>query len=209
MEISNITVNAQNSIRIDMGKIIYIDPFQIEGEPGDADYIFLTHDHYDHYSLDDINKVLQYETVFVVPEPMDIKLRKNTYAGRNLPVKPDNKYETEDFSFETVPAYNLLKPFHPKKAGWVGYILDIDGTRIYIAGDTDATKEAKNVRCDIALIPIGGTYTMNFKEAAKLLNEIRPEYAIPTHSGTLVGKESDGEGFRNLVDDGIKVVLKL
>ncbi|MBR5375932.1 MAG: MBL fold metallo-hydrolase [Lachnospiraceae bacterium] len=209
MEISNITVNAQNSIRIDMGKIIYIDPFQIEGEPGDADYIFLTHDHYDHYSLDDINKVLQYETVFVVPEPMDIKLRKNTYAGRNLPVKPDNKYETEDFSFETVPAYNLLKPFHPKKAGWVGYILDIDGTRIYIAGDTDATKEAKNVRCDIALIPIGGTYTMNFKEAAKLINEIRPEYAIPTHYGTLVGKQSDGEGFRNLVDDGIKVVLKL
>lgn len=209
MDISNITINVHSSIRIDIGKIIYIDPFEIEGEHADADFIFLTHDHYDHCSPDDINKVLKQETLFIVPERMEHDLRKKITAGRILAVLPGNKYETEGLTFETVPAYNLMKPFHPKKAGWVGYILDIDGTRIYIAGDTDATKEARDVKCDIAMIPIGGTYTMNYKEAAKLVNEIRPGYAIPTHYGRLAGKKSDGDDFMKLVDDGIRVELKL
>jgi L-ascorbate metabolism protein UlaG (beta-lactamase superfamily) len=109
-------------------------------------------------------------------------------VGRILTVKPGVYREVEDLEFETVPAYNLLKPFHPKGAEWVGYILRIDGKRIYIAGDTDETKEAKAVKCDIALVPIGGTYTMDAKKAAELVNTIRPEVAIPTHYGSIVGK---------------------
>jgi len=209
MDISGIFVNTQNSIRIDCGKIIYVDPLDIRQESHDADYIFITHDHYDHFSPEDINKVLKQETQFVVPLKMDIRVRKNTPVGRNLAVVAGKSYETEDFTFETVPAYNLIKPFHKKSAGWVGYILNIDDTRIYIAGDTDATKEAQNVKCDIAMVPIGGTYTMNHKEAAALINKIKPKYVIPTHYGSLVGDKLDGERFKQLVDEKIEVVLKL
>ena len=209
MDISGIFVNTQNSIRIDCGKIIYVDPLDIRQESHDADYIFITHDHYDHFSLEDINKVLKQETQFVVPLKMDIRVRKNTPVGRNLAVAAGQSYETEDFTFETVPAYNLIKPFHKKSAGWVGYILNIDDTRIYIAGDTDATREAKNVKCDIAMVPIGGTYTMNHKEASALINKIKPKYVIPTHYGSLVGDKLDGERFMQLVDEKIEVVLKL
>ncbi len=209
MDISGIFVNTQNSIRIDCGKIIYVDPLDIRQESHDADYIFITHDHYDHFSLEDINKVLKQETQFVVPLKMDIRVRKNTPVGRNLAVAAGQSYETEDFTFETVPAYNLIKPFHKKSAGWVGYILNIDDTRIYIAGDTDATKEAQNVKCDIAMVPIGGTYTMNHKEAAALINKIKPKYVIPTHYGSLVGDKLDGERFMQLVDKNINVVIKL
>ena len=209
MDISGIFVNTQNSIRIDCGKIIYVDPLDIRQESHDADYIFITHDHYDHFSPEDINKVLKQETQFVVPLNMDIRVRKNTPVGRNLAVAAGQSYETEDFTFETVPAYNLIKPFHKKSAGWVGYILNIDDTRIYIVGDTDATKEAQNVKCDIAMVPIGGTYTMNHKEAAALINKIKPKYVIPTHYGSLVGDKLDGERFKQLVDEKIEVVLKL
>ena len=209
MDISGISVNTQNSIRIDCGKIIYVDPLDIRQESHDADYIFITHDHYDHFSLEDINKVLKRETQFVVPQKMDIRVRKNTPVGRNLAVIAGQNYETDDLTFETVAAYNLIKPFHRKSDGWVGYILNIDDTRVYIAGDTDATREAKNVKFDIAMVPIGGTYTMNYKEAAALINKIAPKYAIPTHYGSIVGDKQDGEGFKQLVDEKINVVLKL
>lgn len=210
MDVSFITVNSNNSVRIELdGKIIYVDPYEIEGSPQDADYIFLTHDHYDHFSLDDINKILKRETAFIVPMPMDKKVRKNTAAGINYPVVPGKSYEVNGLSFETVAMYNKLKPFHPKKAGWCGYIINVSGNRIYIAGDIDDIDEAFAVSCDIAMVPIGGFYTMNYKEAAGLINKIKPKVAIPTHYGKVVGKVSYGEDFKKLVDDGIQVSLKL
>ena len=209
MDTSNITVNTQNSILIDIGKKIYIDPFKIEDDTHDADYIFITHDHYDHYSMPDIHRILNEKTVFIIPASMEMSLRKSTPVGSQISVVPGQKYETEDFSFETVPSYNKLKPFHPKRAGWCGYIITLDGVKTFIAGDTDATKEAEEVECDIALIPIGGTYTMNYKEAAKLINTIKPKFAIPTHYGSIVGDISDGEKFSKLVDTDIRVELKL
>lgn len=210
MDVSFITVNAQNSVRIDAnGTIIYIDPYQIKEENHDADFIFLTHDHYDHYSLDDINKILQYETAFIVPLAMDKKIRKNTAAGINYPVKPGKTYTVNGLSFETVAMYNKMKPFHLKKAGWCGYVIDVNGTRVYIAGDIDDIDEAKEVKCDIAMIPIGGFYTMNYKEGADLINTMKPAVAIPTHYGTAVGSPSDGKNFAKLVDKNIQVDLKL
>lgn len=210
MDVSFITVNAQNSVRIDAnGTIIYIDPYQIKEENHDADFIFLTHDHYDHYSLDDINKILQYETAFIVPLAMDKKIRKNTAAGINYPVKPGETYTVNGLSFETVAMYNKVKPFHLKKAGWCGYVIDVNGTRVYIAGDIDDIDEAKEVKCDIAMIPIGGFYTMNYKEGADLINTMKPVVVIPTHYGTAVGSPSDGKNFAKLVDKSIQVDLKL
>ncbi|MBR1506750.1 MAG: MBL fold metallo-hydrolase [Eubacterium sp.] len=210
MDLSYITVNAQNSIRINAnGTIIYVDPYQIDEENHDADFIFITHDHYDHYSLESINKILQRETAFIVPIAMDKKVRKSTPVGINNPVEPGKSYEVNGLSFETVAMYNKLKPFHPKKSGWCGYIIDVSGTRIYIAGDIDDIDEAKAVKCDIAMIPIGGFYTMNYKEGAGLINTMKPQVAIPTHYGTAVGSPSDGESFAKLVDKDIQVEIKL
>lgn len=210
MDLSFITVNAQNSIRIDAnGTIIYVDPFQIDEENHDADFIFITHDHYDHYSLESINKILQRETAFIVPIAMDKNVRKNTPVGINHPVEPGKSYEVNGISFETVAMYNKLKPFHLKKAGWCGYIIEVAGTRIYIAGDIDNIDEAKAVKCDVAMIPIGGFYTMNYKEGADLINTMKPKAAIPTHYGTAVGSPSDGENFAKLVDKDIQVETKL
>lgn len=110
---------------------------------------------------------------------------------------------------ETVPAYNPLKPFHPKGSGWVGYIVERGGIRIYMAGDTDVTKENKEVSCDVALVPIGGTYTMDAKKAAELVNIIRPKVAIPTHYGSVAGSKSDEEVFLAHVDSSISVENKM
>ena len=209
--VDNIEVNTQNSIRIESRVgTIYIDPLEIGNDAHDADYILITHDHYDHFSTEDIRKVAKADSILVVPEKMLDKAQEVTgVVGKIETVKPGVYRELNGLEFETVPAYNLLKPFHPKSAEWVGYVLRIDGQRIYIAGDTDATKEAKAVKCEVALVPIGGTYTMGAKKAAELVNAIRPNVAIPVHYGSIVGKPADGKVFAENVKDPIKVEFKI
>ncbi len=209
--IGNIEVFKQNHIMIKAdGKIIHIDPFMAEQSPEDADIILITHDHHDHFSPADIAKTANKNTTLVVPENMREKAEAvKELVGGIVCVKPGESYDIHGLEFETVPAYNTIKPFHPKKAGWVGYILKTGGKRVYIAGDTDATEEAKAVKCDIALVPVGGTYTMNAKEAAELINEIKPEIAVPVHYGGIVGGKKDGEEFARAVGGGVKVVIKI
>ncbi len=209
--LDNIEVFTQNSIRIksEVGNI-YVDPFQIKDNYHDADFVLITHQHYDHFSVDDIRKVIKDSTVMVVPASMEKDA--NVLAGEVkeiVKVEPGTTHEVKGLSIETVPAYNSLKPFHPKSAKWIGYILSAQGKRIYIAGDTDATKEAMQVKCDIAIVPIGGTYTMDVKRAAELINKIKPEYVIPVHYGSIVGKPSDAQSFAALVDDSVQVVEKI
>ena len=202
-----ITINEQSSIRIDEEKVIYSDPYNISGAPHDADIILITHSHFDHYSPDDIRKVMNPGTVVVCPssmtEPQELGLTvKQVTAGE--------KFEVLGVRFEAVPAYNTGKPFHPGSNGWLGYIIDSpDHGRLYIAGDTDITPDNKQVKCDIALIPAGGTFTTDAVQAAELVNTIRPKYAIPIHYGTVVGSPEDGEIFRKAVDSGTEVVIKL
>lgn len=206
----NIEVFTQNSIRIKTASgVVYIDPFKMNIEPHDADYILITHDHYDHFSPEDIARVKKEGTVLVVPEKMLAKAEKQSGISEIETVTPGIYKELGNLEIETVPAYNILKPFHPKASGWVGYIVKTDDKRIYIAGDTDATKEAKEVKCDIALVPIGGTYTMDAKKAAEFINEIRPDIAIPVHYGSVVGSPRDGEVFAEHVKDTIKVEFKM
>ena len=203
-----ITVNTQSSIRIDCDDIVIrIDPFRIEGEPHDADIVLITHAHYDHFSPDDLEKVCKSDTIIAAPETMKKDLAKEGIKDPVL-LKPDESTEIRGIKVETVRAYNHLKPFHPKSNGWLGYIVTALGKRIYAAGDTDAVPEVEAVKCDIALVPIGGTYTMNSKEAAALVNKIKPEAAIPIHYGSIVGTKADGEKFAKLVDSGITVVIK-
>lgn len=209
--IDDIIVYKQNHIRIQFGDmVIHVDPFQADSALNDADFIFITHDHYDHFSVKDIERTSCARTVLIVPENMLSKAgAAEEYVNRIVSVKPGESYCIEGLEFETVPSYNIGKPFHPRSAGWVGYILNIGGERVYVAGDTDATEDAMSVKCDIALVPVGGTYTMNAKQAAKLINTIRPKTAIPVHYGGIVGKERDGIEFRKAVDDDIRVVLKI
>ncbi|MBQ6039322.1 MAG: MBL fold metallo-hydrolase [Oscillospiraceae bacterium] len=206
--ISQITVNEQSSVRIAGASVIYFDPFRIRNSAHDADFIFITHAHFDHFSPEDIRKVCKSGTTYIAPETMADELRKSGITDAVL-LKPGVSVQVGEIPVETVPAYNQLKPFHPKKNGWLGYVITVGGQRIYVAGDTDATKDAKAVRCDIALIPVGGTYTTDAREAASLVNQIRPKTAIPIHYGTVVGGPEDGTVFAKHVDSGIQVVLKL
>lgn len=207
----NIRVLTHSSIRIQSGDtVLYVDPYKVSGRPQDADFVFITHDHFDHFSPEDIEKVSCDKTVLVVPEKMRDKVLQEADETRGIiPVKPDAPYDINGFSFETIPAYNRLKPFHPKTAGWVGYIFCLDGKRIYVAGDTDATPDAKKVQCDVALVPVGGTYTMNASQAAELVNTIRPAAAIPTHYGSVAGSAADAESFREKVDPAVHVEIKM
>ena len=209
--LDQIDVFTHSSIRIAGRSVtIYVDPFKMEKEPHDADFVLITHQHYDHFSPEDIRKVINENTIVVSPESMiDDALELEREVKQIIGVKPGVIREIGGLEIETVPAYNTIKPFHPKRAEWVGYILNLDGKRIYITGDTGVTKEAKKVKCDIAILPVGGTYTMDTKRAADLINTIRPEYAIPTHYGCIVGRKTDGKTFASLVKPPVKVVEKI
>ena len=206
--LENIEVLTHSCIRISKNKVIYIDPFNIEKSYNDADLIFITHDHYDHYSEEDIDKVKKDETVFIVPEGLLTKLlKKGIRQDCIIAVELNQTERVLGIRFETVPAYNVNKTFHPKENGWVGYIIDIDGIRYYIAGDTDINEDNKKVKCDVALVPVGGTYTMDFKEAAQLINEIKPKIAVPIHYGSIVGTKQDATDFVKLLHPSIKGII--
>ena len=203
--INNISINCHSSIKINGEKIIYIDPYKIKEINKDADLIFITHEHYDHYSFEDINKIKKNNTRFIVPNSMKNRLIIDGISENDIiSVDVKNKYNVDDIEFETIPAYNINKSFHPKSNNWVGYIININNIKYYIAGDTDITDEAINVKCDIAFIPIGGTYTMDYKEAATLTNKIKPKYAIPIHYGLIVGTNEDAINYSNLLDKEIE-----
>jgi len=200
-----IKVNAQSSIKIISDKIIYFDPFLIKEESHDADIIFVSHDHYDHFSIEDIKKVEKEDTVYVIPDCM-----YNLLGGQNVViVKPNEKVNVEGYEVVTIPSYNRNKQFHPKQKGYVAYIVTIEGKRVYVAGDCDENEDNLRISCDIALIPIGGHYTMDYKEAASYINKIRPDLAIPTHYGNGIGDEKDGERFKELVDKDIETEILL
>ena len=154
--LENIEVLCHSSIKINEEKVIYIDPFRVDKDYNDADIIFITHDHYDHYSEEDIDKVKKGDTVIVAPEELLTKLLKKGFNQNHIiTVDSEENNMVEGIKFETVPAYNTNKQFHPKANGWVGYIIEIKGVRYYIAGDTDITEENKKVKCDVAFVPVG------------------------------------------------------
>ena len=203
--LENIEVLIHSSIKINKGKVIYIDPYKIDKEYNDADFIFITHSHYDHFSEKDIIKVIKNNTTVIIPEELMKKVLKLGVSQENIiPVEPNECEIFEDIKFETIPAYNINKPFHKKENGWVGYIIELKGIRYYIAGDTDITEENQKVQCDVAFVPVAGTYTMDYKEAAKLVNTIKLKVAIPIHYGDIVGIVGDAKKFIKLLDDDIR-----
>ena len=207
----NIAVNVQSSIRICGSKTLYFDPWQIEGEPHDADYVFVTHEHYDHFSPEDICNVLKFDGRLVIPASMENMVGGITTvpASNIITVKPGEKREIARLMVEAYPAYNLSKPFHIRRNGWLGYLVTLDAEKYYVAGDTDAVPEISDIKCDAAFLPIGGTYTMDAQEAARLTMRMRPKVVIPTHYGSVVGSPVDGDLFRRLLPQDIRCELLL
>ena len=209
--LENIQVLYHSSIRIDKGVKIYIDPFRIQNDYNDADIIFITHDHYDHFSEKDIQKVMKKDSIIVVPKDIEENVQELGFVRENIiEVMPNDKGKIKNIEFETIHAYNTNKVFHPKENNWVGYILNIDGIKYYIAGDTDITEENRKVKCDVAFVPVGGTYTMTWEEAAILVNEIKPKIAVPIHYGSIVGITQDAVNFTNMLNLEIegKILMK-
>lgn len=206
--LSGIEVLCHSSIKISKNLNLYIDPYKIKEESHDADIIFCTHTHTDHFSEEDILKIKKDNTIFVGTEDCIIKVMKLGFSDENIRiVEPNQKYNVLGINFETVPAYNIEKKYHLKENNWVGYVLEINDIHYYVAGDTDLTPEVKTVTCDVAFVPVGGRYTMNAKEAASLVNTIEPQIAIPTHYGDIIGTRDDAELFKKLVKEDIEVVL--
>lgn len=213
INLDNITINTQSSIRIEGSKTIYIDPYKRTKAAHDADLILITHAHYDHFDAPSLNNVAKEDTVVICPFSMDSDVKRlgigESQQAFEEGVVSDLKGGLAGITVEAVPAYNLNKNFHPKSNGWLGYIITMDGVRYYAAGDTDALPELEDVECDVAFVPVGGTYTMTAPEAAGLVNSIAPKYAVPIHYGTIVGRAADADTFGAALDDGIEMVKKV
>ncbi len=181
-------------------KVIYFDPYKIDEEIHDADYIFITHDHYDHYDINSINNIKKETTKIILPKCL--KDEENY-----LIVNSNSEYTVDDIKFNTVSSYNTNKNYHPKEKEYVGYNILLDGTYYYIMGDTDRTKESENIKTDVCFVPIGGTYTMDYLEASKYINDIKPKKAIPIHYGMIVGENNLGIKFKNNIINEIEVEL--
>ena len=207
---THFSINCHSSIRCGGDTVLWFDPFRVPDTPVDGDIVFVTHEHYDHFSPEDIRRVMRPGAVLVLPESCrEAALEAGFAAGQMLTVRPGKTYQVKDAAFETVSAYNIGKQFHPQANRWVGYVVTVDGRRVYVAGDTDDTPAARTVRCDIAFLPAGGTYTMTAAEAAALANAIRPRIAVPTHYGSIVGEKTDGDAFAAALDAGIRCVKLL
>lgn len=179
------------SFRIDGSKCIYIDPWKL-ANPIKADLIFVTHDHFDHLSITDIDRIKKPSSQIIAAA----SCRESLPEARI--VRPGQKFEVDGIGVEVVYAYNKDKKFHPRSGDRAGYVITIDGKRIYHAGDTDHIPEMKDIRCDVALLPVSGTYVMTAEEAALAVSDLQCTHAVPMHWGEIIGSRNDAERFKKL-----------
>lgn len=201
-----------DSFRIKDSKTIYIDPYQIRGgEP--ADILLVSHEHYDHCSVEDARKIVTSSTVVITTQDSKESLSALKVKEIRI-VKPGDKQVVYDISIEAVPAYNVNKfrtpgkVFHPKEDQKVGFILSLKGLRIYHGGDTDLVPEMKDFKPDLALLPVSGTYVMTAQEAAEATKILKPKLAIPMHYGAIVGSKRDAENFKRLASCQVEILTK-
>jgi L-ascorbate metabolism protein UlaG (beta-lactamase superfamily) len=175
------------------GLTLYIDPWGTGPEDAPADLILITHAHDDHLQPSEIERLSGPDTKVVAPRDVAKEL-----SGDVTAVAPGESHEVAGVRFETVPAYNVAEErldMHPKANAWVGYVIELGRRRYYHAGDTDALTELESLTTDVAMVPIGGTYTMDAREAAGLVRAMRPQLAVPMHYGFVVGSPSDADRF--------------
>ncbi|MFO7889381.1 MAG: MBL fold metallo-hydrolase [bacterium] len=188
--LENVECLGHATVKIKNDLVIYIDPYKIS-DTDKADIILITHDHYDHLSLQDIKKIQKEETVIVIPS-----VAIEGVSGNVKEISPGDSITVKGINITAVPAYNIKKKFHPKKKNYVGYIVTINNISYYHSGDTDRIPEMKDLNVDVAFLPVGGTYTMDAKQAAKATEDIKPKVAVPLHYGSVVGSMDDAEEFK-------------
>ncbi len=191
------------SFRIDGPPTIYMDPWQLGANSPPAGLILVTHDHHDHCSPDDVKRIRQESTVVIANPSAAKKLGKGVRV-----VKAGDRLEISGVTVEVVPAYNVDKSFHPKRAGHVGYIVTVEGTRIYHTGDSDPIPEMAGLTADILLVPVSGTYVADPAQAAEIVRAVKPKIAVPMHIGTIIGSQADAERFKGLVDCQVMMLEK-
>jgi L-ascorbate metabolism protein UlaG (beta-lactamase superfamily) len=191
--LENITWLGHDAFQIAASKMIYIDPFELAGDLEPADVICITHEHHDHCSPGDVARIRREDTVIVAAENCRGKLEGDVRF-----VKAGDTVTIDDLVIEVIPAYNVNKRFHPREAGGVGYVLTVDGSRIYHAGDTDPIPEMDGLDVDIALLPVSGVYVATAEEAVEAAKKISPKVVIPMHYGSIVGSRADAERFKKL-----------
>lgn len=189
-----------DSFRLEGPVVVYFDPWKLARKQPPADLVLVSHEHSDHCSPEDIAKVRSRSTVIVANAGSADKL-----PGARL-VRPGDRLAIAGLEIEAVPAYNLTKfraegvPFHPQEAEHVGYVVTVEGVRLYFAGDTDPIPEMGDIRCDVALLPVSGIYVMTAEEAVEAARILRPEIVVPMHYGSGIGTGHDGERFADLYE---------
>lgn len=199
-----------DTFEISNSKKIVIDPYKLSNEHK-ADILLITHNHFDHLSKEDIEKVADANTSVVAPKECEEELKKTSL--KEVIVKPNDKVQVQGIEIEATSAYNTNKinpstnkPFHPKEDSKVGYIVTINNVRIYHAGDTDAIEEMRNIKTDVALLPVSGTYVMTAEEAAEAVKMIKPKLAIPMHYNSIVGSVEDANKFKSFAECEVKIL---
>jgi len=189
-------------------KIIYIDPYNIKGNMEKADLILITHSHYDHCSVADMEKIVQEGTKIIMTADCQSKITRFEVPIKMEVIEAGQELDLGDVKISTLPSYNIDKSFHPKDESWVGYLIKINNILIYHAGDSDLIPEMQKLtgykqsgKEFIALLPIGGRFTMNAEEAAEVAKIIKPTIAIPMHYGSIVGTGEDAEEFKELCEE--------
>jgi L-ascorbate metabolism protein UlaG (beta-lactamase superfamily) len=207
-----ITWLGHDGFKVKKDRVIYVDPYQLGPKAEPADVVFVTHEHFDHLSLDDLKKVVTPKTTIVTIGACE-QAAKGLKPKAVRVVTAGDHLEVDGIAVEVLPAYNTNKfkspgnPFHPKGDGKVGFVLRIGGIRIYHAGDTDHIPEMTQVKgVDVALLPVSGTYVMTAQEAIKACEAIHPKLAIPMHYGAIVGSAADAETFRKGVTCRVEVL---
>ncbi|TET45849.1 MBL fold metallo-hydrolase [Candidatus Aerophobetes bacterium] len=205
--VSNIHWLGHASFRIEgNGLVIYIDPWELE-DGAKGDLILITHDHHDHCSLEDLAKIQKKDSVIVTVAAAAAKL-----SGQIEVMRPGDELTVKGIPISAVPAYNVNKfrspgvPFHPRESGYVGFILTVEGQRIYHAGDTDFIPEMESIDADIALLPVSGTYVMTVDEAVEAVKAIRPQIAIPMHVGRHIGSLVDAKHFKEKASVPVQIL---
>lgn len=189
-----------SGFRVAVGKAsIYIDPYRLGRDAPAADLILITHQHYDHFSIQDLERLRKDDTRVIAPPAVAERLE-----GSVSSVRPGEVVETDIYGVDVraVPAYNTSKrdgegrPFHPREAGCLGFELNVRGERLYHAGDTDVIPEMDwVVGAEVALLPVSGVHVMTALEAAEAARRIQPTVAVPMHWGGHIGSEEDAQAF--------------
>jgi len=190
-----------DGFRLDAEKVIYMDPYEISGGPV-ADLILISHEHFDHCSPGDVAKIQGPGTVILTEAASAAKL-----TGDVRVMRPGDKVTMDAVTVEAVPSYNTNKAFHPAGNAWLGFVVEVEGVRVYHTGDSDFIPEMKGIKADIALLPVSGTYVMTADEAVKAALAIQPRLAIPMHYGAIVGSEQDAARFKKALAGNIEVMI--